>query len=111
MSKAVVVLCTVAGEDEAARLAAAVVERRLAACVNIVRGVRSIYAWKSKLEDDEEQMLVLKTRRDRVEALRRELVARHPYEVPEFLVIPVESGHGAYLAWLDAQVRDSAEPG
>ncbi len=106
MTEAVVALCTVAGEDEATRIARAVVEGRLAACVNIVRGVRSIYEWKAELEDDEEQLLILKTRRDCVEALRQAVVALHPYEVPEFLVLSVESGHEPYLAWLGDRVRD-----
>jgi periplasmic divalent cation tolerance protein len=106
MTEVVVALCTVSGEDEAARIARGVVEARLAACVNVVRGVRSIYQWKGTLEDDEELLLILKTRRERVEALRAAVVALHPYEVPEFLVLSVEAGHEPYLAWLGDNVRD-----
>ena len=107
MTEAMVVLCTVGDEEAAGRIARAVVEEHLAACVNIVRGVRSVYEWKGRLEDDEELLLVIKTRRDRVEALRERLVALHPYEVPEFLALPVESGHPPYLAWLDSNVTST----
>ena len=105
MSAHVIVLSTVATAEDAARIAHALVERRLAACVNVVPGVRSIYRWKSGVEDDEERLLVIKTRRDRFDALREALVALHPYEVPEAIVVPIEAGHVPYLAWLDESVR------
>jgi len=96
----VIVLTTVAAGFDARPLARALVEQRLAACVNIVAGVTSIYRWKGQVEEEGEQLLVIKTVDDNVESLRKELFARHPYEVPEFLVLPVGSTSEAYGAWL-----------
>ena len=104
MSDRVVVLSTVGTDGDAVRIARALVERRLAACVNVVPGVRSVYRWKGRVEEDEERLLVIKTRRDRFEALREALVSLHPYELPEAIVLPVEAGHAPYLAWLDESV-------
>jgi len=90
--------------EKAAEIARTLVEERLAACVNIVPGVRSIYRWKGEVCDDAEVLCVIKTRQDRVDALRDRLPALHPYEVPELVVLEVASGHAPYLAWIDAQV-------
>src|SRR5512138_3587317 len=97
---AVVVLVTVPTAEKAAELARAVVEARLAACGNVVPGLRSIYRWQGQVHDDAEVLLVLKTTRARFEALRDRLLALHPYEVPEVLALPVEAGSAAYLAWI-----------
>ena len=67
-------------------------------------GVRSFYRWQGAVEEDEERLLVIKTRRDRFEALREALVALHPYELPETIVLPIDAGHAPYLAWLDESV-------
>ena len=104
MSEHVVVLSTVGKAEDASRIARALVERRLAACVNVVPGVRSFYRWKGAVEEEDERLLVIKTRRDRFEALREALVALHPYELPEAIVLPIEAGHVPYLAWLDDSV-------
>ncbi len=104
MSGRVVALSTVGTAEDAERIARALVERRLAACVNVVPGVVSVYRWKGAVERDEERLLVIKTRAERLEELRRALVELHPYEVPELLALPVEAGHGPYLAWLDESV-------
>lgn len=104
MSERVIVLSTVATEADAVRIARALVEGGLAACVNVVSGVRSIYRWKGEVQEDEERLLVIKTRRDRFEALRETLVSMHPYELPEAVVLPIEAGHAPYLAWLDESV-------
>jgi periplasmic divalent cation tolerance protein len=104
MTERVVVLSTVGSAEDAERIAGALVARRLAACVNIVPGVRSIYRWKGRVETDDERLLVIKTRRDRFEAVREALVALHPYDLPEAIVLPIEAGHAPYLAWLDESV-------
>jgi periplasmic divalent cation tolerance protein len=96
----VIVLTTVGTDFDARALAHALVELRLAACVNIVERVRSIYRWEGKVQDDAEQLLIIKTADARVEALRKELFSRHPYEVPEFVVMGVEGTSDAYGAWL-----------
>lgn len=99
-----VVLVTAPDSDTAARLARALVEERLAACGNLVPGVRSIYRWEGKICDEAEVLLVLKTTADHADALRDRLLALHPYACPEVLVLPVEGGHAAYLAWVREQV-------
>ncbi len=89
---------------EAEQLAERLVEERLAACVNLVPGVRSIYRWREGVHNDPETILVVKTDAARLEALGRRLEALHSYDVPEFLVVAPEGGSAAYLAWLAAQV-------
>jgi periplasmic divalent cation tolerance protein len=105
----VVALSTVAKSEDAQRLARALVEQRLAACVNVIPGLTSVYRWKDKIESDAEHLLVIKTRRERVDALKRALVSLHPYELPELIVLPIEGGHLPYLAWVDENVA-GAEP-
>jgi periplasmic divalent cation tolerance protein len=101
---ALVVLVTAPSADEAARIARALVEEGLAACGNVVPGLRSIYRWEGKVQDDAEALLLLKTTRARFEALRARVLALHPYQVPEVLALPVEAGNAAYLAWIAGSV-------
>lgn len=105
MTRKVVVLSTVAREEDAEHLARELVERRLAACVNVVPGVLSFYRWKGELTRDAEWLLVIKTTAARFEALRHALVALHPYEVPEIVELPIERGHAPYLDWIAASVE------
>ena len=102
--KPVVVLTTVGADFDARALAHALVEARLAACVNIVPAVHSVYRWEERVMGDDEQLLVIKTSDERVEELREELLRRHPYDVPEFLVLPIERVSDAYGKWLVASV-------
>lgn len=95
-----VVLVTAPSQEKAVEIARAVVEARLAACGNVVPGLRSIYRWEGRVHDDAEALLVLKTTRARFEALRDRVLALHPYEVPEVLALPVEAGSAAYLGWI-----------
>lgn len=104
MSGRIVALSTVGSAEDAERIARELVGRRLAACVNVVGGVVSVYRWKGAVERDEERLLVIKTRAERLEELRQALVELHPYEVPELVALPVEAGHAPYLAWLDESV-------
>jgi periplasmic divalent cation tolerance protein len=97
----VVVLVTCSSRREAARIANAVVARRLAACVNIVSApVDSVYRWKGKLEKAREFLLLIKTSRRRLAALRREVEKLHSYDAPEFIALPIAAGSPKYLAWL-----------
>ena len=96
----VIVLTTAGASFDVAPLARDLVERRLAACVNVVDSVRSIYRWKDAIEDEAEQLLIIKTIEERVDALREALFARHPYEVPEFVVIRIHDLSPQYRAWL-----------
>ncbi len=97
---ACVVLSTFANEDDAARLGRTLVERRLVACVNLIRNVRSIYRWRSRIGDEAEVLAVMKTSRDRLPELIDALPALHPYEVPEILALDVAKGGASYLDWL-----------
>ena len=100
------VLTTCGSLAEAKRLATGLVDKRVAACVNIVPGpVQSIYRWKGKVESAKEVMLIIKTTSRRVAALERELKRMHSYEVPEFLVIAIEGGSQGYLTWLKDIVK------
>jgi len=100
-----VVLSAVGAPPDAERIARALVEERLAACVNVVPGVVSIYRWKGKVEQEAELLLVIKTLAPRVEALKARLLELHPYELPEVVVLPIGGGHAPYLAWIEDQVR------
>ena len=101
----VLVLTTVGTAFDAAALARALVEQRLAACVNIIPRIESIYRWQGRVETDAEQLLLIKTTRERVDALRAALFARHPYEVPEFVVIQPQEMDESYRAWLVESVE------
>jgi periplasmic divalent cation tolerance protein len=104
VSERIVALSTVGAAEDAERIARALVERRLAACVNVVPKVVSVYRWKGEIRRDEEMLLVIKTRRERLGALRDALVGLHPYELPELVALPIEAGHEPYLAWVDESV-------
>jgi periplasmic divalent cation tolerance protein len=104
LSGHLVALSTVGSAEDADRLARALVERRLAACVNVVPGVVSHYRWKGELQRDEERLLVIKTRSERIEALREALRELHPYELPELVAFEISEGSPDYLKWLDAEV-------
>jgi periplasmic divalent cation tolerance protein len=101
MSARIVALTTVGTPEDADRIARALVERGLAACVNVVPGLVSTYRWKGAVQREGELLLMIKTRAERFEALREALLALHAYEVPELIALPIEAGHAPYLAWLD----------
>lgn len=96
----IVVLCAAAGAESAEGIARALVEARLAACVNIVPGVLSVYRWKGEVCREPECLLLVKTRAENFEAVRREIRRLHTYEVPEIAALPITAGDGDYLAWL-----------
>jgi periplasmic divalent cation tolerance protein len=105
MTDKIVVLSTCDSEEQAALLAGHLVEQRLAACVNILPHVRSIYRWNERVQDSGEWMLVIKSRRDLFVALRAEIEKMHSYEVPEMIALPVVEGSEAYLGWLDHELK------
>ena len=98
-----VVLVTAPDPEVAASLAREVVGSRLAACVNLLPGVQSVYRWDGEVKEDGEVLLLIKTRHDRCEALSERLVELHPYDVPEVLVLPAVGGSPAYLDWVCAE--------
>jgi periplasmic divalent cation tolerance protein len=97
----IVVLVTVSGEDEAVKIARALVEAKLAACANIINNVRSIYAWEGKVEDDSELLMVIKTRRSIFSDLAAKVRELHSYDVPEIIALPIVDGSAEYLKWLN----------
>lgn len=100
----VLILSTVGNEDDAVRVAKILVQERLAACVNLVPGLRSIYRWQGAVSDEEEILLLMKTTRERVDGLRDRLHELHPYEVPEFVVVEIASLGEKYGDWLRGSV-------
>jgi periplasmic divalent cation tolerance protein len=104
MTDKIVVLSTCASSEEAQRVARALVEKRLAACVNVMPGVRSIYRWKDAIEDEEEVLLVIKTSRGLLEELRHEIEQLHSYEVPEVIALAVVDGSERYLSWMNREL-------
>ena len=103
MERVYVVFIT-APRGKGEELAAKLVESRLAACVNVVNGVRSVYWWKGRVERDEEDLLIVKTTESRLEELIRLVKEVHPYEVPEVIAVPIEKGLPEYLAWVEESV-------
>jgi len=101
----ILVLCTAPDPDVAATLARGLVDAKLAACVNVVPGLRSFYVWKGDVHDEPEVQLLIKTRRARFAALSEWLADNHPYEVPEIIALPIEAGAKSYLGWLEEQTR------
>ena len=107
-TEALIVLCTVPDEATGERIARALLDETLVACVNIVPGLRSLYLWQGKLEDERELLLVIKTQRPRYAELERRLQELHPYQVCEVLALGVEEAAPAYLAWLLAESASSS---
>jgi periplasmic divalent cation tolerance protein len=99
-----IVLTTLGEDADAASIARTLIDERLAACVNILPVMTSVYRWQGKVEQDREQQVVIKTATDRVAALQARLRELHPYELPEFLVLDA-SGSEAYLAWVGESAR------
>ena len=101
MSDPMVVLVTCGSEEEATKIANSLVEERLAACVNIISPVRSIYRWEGKIWDEKEWMLIIKTQKKRFEELEKKIKSLHSYAVPEIVVLPIVEGSASYLKWLE----------
>lgn len=104
MTDKVIVYTTCGSNEDAEKIAQRMIEARVAACVNVVPGVRSFYRWQGKIENDTEFLLIIKTARGLVDQLRQELEKLHPYDLPELIVAPIIDGSPNYLAWLDKEV-------
>ena len=100
-----IVLSTCADREQAERIAHRLVEQQLAACVNILPGVQSIYRWQGSIESAPEVLLLIKTRVALIREVQTTIAGLHSYDVPEFLVLSVSAGSEPYLAWLDASLR------
>jgi periplasmic divalent cation tolerance protein len=107
MSEPIVVLVTCGSEEEALKIANALVEEHLAACVNLVSPIRSIYRWEGKIWDEKEWLLIIKTQKHRVGELEIRVKSLHSYSVPEIISLPITEGSSAYLNW----IRENTENG
>ena len=96
----VLVMTTLPADADAGEFAETLVEERLAACVNLLAPMESVYRWEGRIDHDSERQIVLKTARNRVNALWERIRQLHPYDVPEFIVLPIVDGSDAYLHWL-----------
>jgi periplasmic divalent cation tolerance protein len=105
MTDKIVVFSACSTLDEARRIARKLIEERLAACVNLAPGVRSLYRWKGEIEEADEYLLVIKSSRDLFDRLRLELEKAHTYEVPEVVAIPIVAGSPNYLNWMDSELK------
>ncbi len=103
---AVVVLLTFPDDADVLEFARSLVDERLAACVSVLPGVESVYRWDGVLQQSAERQLIVKTTEDRIESLRDRVHALHPYDTPEFLVLPVTTGSAEYLAWVAESVGE-----
>jgi len=103
--EAIIVFCTCADEPSAERIATALVEEHLAACVNRISGVASTYRWQGKICHDNECLLLIKTTRERFDALRERIVELHPYELPEVIAVDIALGLPRYLHWIERQTQ------
>ena len=101
-----IVLCTCPDQASAEAIASLLVNNRLAACVNIVSGISSIYQWQGKLEKSQEQLLVIKSKPAVFEGLKTAILEHHPYELPEIISIPLHSGFSNYLSWIDENIDE-----
>lgn len=99
--EAIVILVTCGSEEEAVRIAQALVEERLVACANIVSPIRSIYRWEGKIWDEREWLLLLKTQRKRFAEIESKVKSLHSYAVPEIVSLPILEGIPSYLKWLE----------
>lgn len=108
MTEEIVILSTCAGEAEARKLAALLIERRLAACVNVLPAIRSYYRWQGKVESGDEHLLLIKSSRGLFPAVAAAIESAHAYEVPEVIALPIIDGSANYLAWLHSNLGPGA---
>jgi periplasmic divalent cation tolerance protein len=105
---AILVLCACPDAACASRIAQALVAERLAACVNRIGGIASTYRWQGRVDNDSEVLLLIKSVRDRFDALRERILALHPYELPEVIAVDIGLGHAPYLDWIARETASDA---
>jgi periplasmic divalent cation tolerance protein len=104
MTQYAVILITVPSEELASKIAGYLVENKLAACVNILPQIRSVYYWEGKVCDDKELLLVVKTKSSIFEDLKKAVTELHSYDVPEIILLPINNGNKEYLQWIDDNI-------
>lgn len=103
----IVILVTAANSKEAQRIAAGLIKHKLAACVNIIRGIESVFRWKGRVEKATEVLLMIKSKRSLLPGIIKAVRAAHSYEVPEIIALPIVGGERKYLRWIDDSVGKS----
>ncbi len=101
----IVVYVTTPNEKTAKKIAKEVLEKRLAACINIIPNIYSTYRWRGRIEEDQEALMIIKTRRGLFDILAKTIKEKHPYEVPEVIGIPIIEGYNAYLEWIRDETK------
>jgi periplasmic divalent cation tolerance protein len=108
MTNSIVLLCSCPNEADARRIAEALVESRLAACVNMIRGVESIYRWEGEIETAKEVLLLIKSTAERWDELRARITELHTYDTPEIIALPISAGSEKYLNWIGRETSTGA---
>lgn len=96
----IIVFCTCGSEKNASQIADKLVSHQLAACVNMLPGIESVYQWQEQIQRDKEVLLIIKTQQDRYSELEQVILELHDYELPEIITVPIEAGYQAYLKWI-----------
>jgi len=99
----IIILVTTSSEEEGRKIAQALIEKRFAACVNLIKDIESIYRWKGKISDEREILILIKTRKKLYKSVEEEVKKLHSYEVPEIVALPIISGSKDYLYWIDSE--------
>lgn len=105
--KQIVILCTVPTQNIATSIARALVEKKIAACCNILPSITSVYEWQGKVETDDELLLIIKSTEENYKLIESEIIALHPYEVPEIIVLEISKGSQKYLSWITEVTKAS----
>ena len=103
MEDFILILVTTSSEEEAKKIAFSLIEKKNAACVNLIKSIESIYRWKEKISDEKEVLMLIKTRKKLYKSVEEEVKKLHSYEVPEIIALPIISGSKDYLYWLDSE--------
>jgi periplasmic divalent cation tolerance protein len=98
--KAIIVFVTTPSHSDAADIAKTIVSEKLAACVNIIPGIRSIFYWEDKVQDEQETLMIIKSSAELFEDLKKRIIMTHPYSVPEIISVEIQQGHQEYLNWI-----------
>ncbi|MBO3769185.1 MAG: divalent-cation tolerance protein CutA [Candidatus Brockarchaeota archaeon] len=106
MSKYIQVFTTTGNREDALKIARILLEKRLAACFQIIGPMKSLYWWKGRIEEAEEWLCLIKSRDDVYEELEKTIKENHPYEIPEIIAIPIVYGSRSYLEWIDMELKD-----
>ena len=101
----ILVYCTVPNDFSANLIANTIVDEQLAACVNIIDGITSVYRWEGQVQTDKELLLLIKTQKSKFESLKEKILALHEYSVPEIIAVPIQAGNAEYLKWISDSTK------